>query len=208
VVSGALVVLAVAGAEYVRRRHRGRFLALGALHALIQLTLPLLIVRVGLGHPVALATALAAGVGFAVVARWLLARGGRAEPPLLVALWLGHWVVMVLLLVWPGDRVAVLPASDGGWVLFLLLAGAIGSIVGCLEYGWYLAVALSLGGHNNEAGAAARIPRFRQFIRFRVEPDRLTGFVIAVDEPAADLADVKPRIVDVFTVTPAPRDGA
>jgi hypothetical protein len=207
VVVAALLVLAIAGGEYVRRSRRGRFVALGGLHALIQLTMPLLIVRVGLGHPIALVAALAAGVGFAVVARWRLAVGGRSAPWLLVALWLGHWVAMVVLLVWPGDRVAVLPASDGGWALFLVLAGAIGSIVGCLEYGWYLAVAITLNGHNNEVGAAARIPRFRQFIRFRVEPHRLTGFVIAIDEPGDEPAAVVPRVVDVFTVTPTPRDG-
>jgi hypothetical protein len=80
------------------------------------------------------------------------------------------------------------------------VAGAIGSIVGCVEYGWYLAVAGALGGHNNEVGAAARIEGFRQFIRFRLEPDRLTGYVIAIDETATDPAAVKPRVVDVFTI--------
>ena len=59
-----------------------------------------------------------------------------------------------------------------------------------------------MNGHNNEGGAASRIERYRQFVRFRVEPDRLTGYVIAIDEPATELAAIKPRVVDVFTIVP------
>jgi hypothetical protein len=198
-IAAAMMLLAVGlGGEFARPRERPAFWALGAVHAGIQLTLPLLLIRVGLGHPVSLAFAAGAAIGLGYLSRQVLARGGGRL--VLVLLWLGHWVAIVAILEATTDDVAVYPVSTGGWVLFLTVAGAIGSIVGCVEYGWYLAVAGALGGHNNEVGAAARIEGFRQFIRFRLEPDRLTGYVIAIDETATDPAAVKPRVVDVFTI--------
>ena len=70
--------------------------------------------------------------------------------------------------------------------------------------GWYLTVAAALGAHGNEVGGAARVDRFRQFIRFRLTADALTGFVIAIDEPSADPAAIRPYVVDVFQIAPAP----
>jgi hypothetical protein len=199
---GLLLLAVEMGGEQARPAERPRWWLLGAIHAAIQLTLPLVVVRVGLGHPISLAFALAIWVGVGGASRFLLVRGGASARPLLVALWIGHYLAMLAVLVRAGDGVAVGPASDGGWVLFLFVAGAFGSLVGCVEYGWYLAVAAALAGHNNEAGAAARIERFRQFVRFRVERERLTGFVIAIDAPGTEPGAVKPRVVDVFTITP------
>ena len=51
---------------------------------------------------------------------------------------------------------------------------------------------------------AARVDRFRQFIRFRLTADALTGFVIAIDEPSADPTAIRPYVVDVFQIAPAP----
>ena len=202
-VGAGLLLLAVKmGGEQARPAERPRWWVMGAIHAAIQLTLPLVVVRVGLGHPISLAFALAIWAGVGGASRLVLMRGGKSAPFLLVALWIGHWLAMLAVLVRAGDGVAVGPVSDGGWVLFLFVAGAAGSLVGCVEYGWYLAVAAALNGHNNEAGAAARIERFRQFVRFRVERDRLTGFVIAIDAPGTEPAAVHPRVVDVFTITP------
>jgi hypothetical protein len=65
-----------------------------------------------------------------------------------------------------------------------------------------LAVALAFDAHNNEAGGAARIEGFKEFIRFRINRDGLTGYVIGVDEPKADGGEGKlhPKVIDVFRI--------
>jgi hypothetical protein len=74
----------------------------------------------------------------------------------------------------------------GFWQLVpLALACVFGLVLSCIWVGWYFAVCLRFNGHNNETGGAARIENFKQFIRFRVREDDLTGYVIAVDEPRA-----------------------
>lgn len=70
----------------------------------------------------------------------------------------------------------------------------------CVCFGLYLGVALSFHGHNNEAGGAARIERFKEFVRIRLTPTSLTAFVIAVDDPQRHGARLRPRLVDVFTL--------
>jgi hypothetical protein len=202
-ISGAVLLLAVrAGGEFARPRERRPYWFLGAWHALIQLTGPLVIVRIALASPLALAATILAWTALAVLGRAALMRAGRGPRNLGIALWIAHYPLMLAIVVALGDGAAIIPGSTAGWIGLLVLAGAIGSITACFEYGWYLAAASALGGHNNEAGAAARIERFRQFVRFRVEPDRLTGYVIAIDEPGATLAAISARVVDVFTIGP------
>jgi len=198
--AAALVVFGGrSGGMLARPGGRLGFYAFGAMHALIQLTLPFVVVRLGLGDTAALFLALAVGGAAALLGRWLLCRGARWA---LLALWLAHWAAIVAILAVGAGGVAAVPGSTLGWAEFLVVAGLFGAVLGCLEYGWYLAVAVAHDGHENETGAAARIERFRQFIRFRLEPQRLTGFVIAVDEPTDDPAAVRPRVVDVFTIAP------
>ena len=88
----------------------------------------------------------------------------------------------------------------GFWQLFpLSLACLFGLAFSCIWVGWYFAVCLRFNGHNNETGGAARIENYKQFVRFRVRENDLTGYVIAVDTPKAtgnELEDVK--LVDVF----------
>jgi hypothetical protein len=50
--------------------------------------------------------------------------------------------------------------------------------------------------------AAALVDRYRQFIRFRLTPDRLTGYVIGVDDVSMDPAAFRPRVVDRFEISP------
>jgi len=82
-------------------------------------------------------------------------------------------------------------------------AGAIGAIMSCVFFGWYLAVALAFNGHNNEAGGAARIEGFKEFIRFRLNSKGLTGYVIAIDEAKTEGGNGKlqPKIIDVFQIS-------
>ncbi len=207
IAAGLLLLARVGGAEYQRPRDRGGFWVLGAIHAAIQLMLPLVIVRVGFARPAALAVALAilaagAGLGFALArnpapwARWLG-----------LAVWAGHAIAIAAVLVAMTDGVAVAPSTTIHAIWFVIAAGVLGALIGCYEFGWYLAAAAACNGHNNEVGVASRVDRFNQFIRFRVEPDRLTGFVIAIDHPVTSLREVQTRVVDVFTVGPRQRTG-
>ncbi len=98
-----------------------------------------------------------------------------------------------------------------------LLAGLVGAVMSCVWLGWYFAVSLVFDGHANEAGSTARTEDYKQFIRFRVTKDTLTGFVIGIDFPHApkDKNDprngstLKPRLIDVFTLKcgPPPEPG-
>ena len=92
------------------------------------------------------------------------------------------------------------------------LAAAVGALSSCVWFGWYLAVTFLLfNGHNNEVGGAVRIESFKQFIRFKLEKDKLTGYVIAVDDVSkvgapdgnGNLNDgrcLSPKIIDVFSI--------
>ncbi|MEP7010733.1 MAG: metallophosphoesterase [Acidobacteriota bacterium] len=181
---------------------RAGFALLGFWHALLQLTLPLLLV-VALPWNVALA----AGVATALVS-WAL---GRLAPRLL-----GVWnaadrgrLGAILLLAWIAWTVGLValtfayasPQTATGASYCVALA--LGLILTCTFFGWYLAVSICFDGHNNEAGGGARIEQFKQFIRFRLTAEGLTGYVIAVDEVEEDGRRLKPRLVDVFEVRPS-----
>lgn len=203
VIAGGLLLLArVGGAEYQRPRERWVFWVFGAIHAAIQLALPLVIVRVGFARPLALAVALAifvasAALGFALArapSAW--ARWGS------LAIWAAHPFVITAVLIAMTGGVAVAPSTTVHAVWFVIAAGLLGSLIGCYELGWYLAAASTCNGHNNEVGVASRVDSFNELIRFRVEPDRLTGYVIAIDTPATSLGEARARVVDVFTVAP------
>ena len=94
--------------------------------------------------------------------------------------------------------VAVYPASAVAWPLLIGLGALVTVAANMIFIGWYLAIAAAGGGHSNEVGGAARIDDYRQFIRFRLTPDRLTGYVIACDRPCADGTQLAPYVVDVF----------
>jgi hypothetical protein len=89
------------------------------------------------------------------------------------------------------------------WLVTLapsLIAGFIGMIMSCIWLGWYLAVSLSFNAHNNEAGGAGRVEKFKEFIRFRLTENEITGYVIAVDKPQGDGSLLAPRLIDVFSL--------
>lgn len=90
----------------------------------------------------------------------------------------------------------------GGWwqVFPLSLAAVFGAVLSCMWLGWYFGVCLGFNGHNNEVGGAARIERFKQFIRFKLTENELTAYVIAVDEPQEDGKLLSPKLIDVFSL--------
>jgi hypothetical protein len=118
-----------------------------------------------------------------------------------------------------------------GLLIRIVICAVCGMLLGTMWFVWYLAAALRLEGHNNEAGGAARVTTFRQFIRFHVHAGGLTGYVISVETESDTEFDKAPpfgtrilrtlfrkhrpkpvanrtepalafHLIDVFTVTP------
>jgi hypothetical protein len=90
--------------------------------------------------------------------------------------------------------------------LFLCVgAGFIGAMMSCVWFGWYLAVAMIFNGHNNEAGGAARLVGYKQFMRIRLTETDLTAYVIGFDDARPDGKELAGghnlRLVDKFRLT-------
>ena len=207
-VGGGLVYFAAAtGAHLKKGAGKVAFAALGVSHALLQIAVPFLLVRKG--HLIwAVAAAMLAVVAFKYVGRWLAKM--KSGWPLALG-----WVILgaVLLAIpflfnaslWPPAAASWslnIPPGALGKLALCFYAGAIGAVMSCALFGSYLAVSLAFNGHNNEAGGAARIEGFKHFIRFRIDREGLTGFVIAIDRAAGEGGPGKlsPKIVDVFRV--------
>lgn len=99
-----------------------------------------------------------------------------------------------------------------------------GGYFACLWVGWYLFVCLQWNAHGNEAGSAARVADYVEFLRIKLTRDTAEVWVIAADGPprlavpwyrrrsckATDVDDhpISARLVDHFVVqrtpTPAP----
>jgi len=168
---------------------------LGAWHALLQLAVVFLLVRIG--SPVAWALAVVVVLVFAFIGNQLARRGWRWA---LVVAWLMYGGVLLYLPF--ALRASPEPSLDGwGLALRFIVVIALGGLMSCVWLGWYMAVALEFHGHTDQAGGAARIEEFKEFIRFRLTRDTLTGYVIGVDQPLTQGADLKMRIIDVFQLT-------
>jgi hypothetical protein len=199
VTTAGLVVLAIGvGGRFVRGGGRVIFAALGLLHGVLQLLVPFLLVTVEslsvLAGTIALVL-LFRKIGVEVVKR---DRAYRVLP----AVWVLYGALF-LLVPFGSSAFPILQAgslSQLPYGLKLVTAGLVGALMSCVWLGWYLAVSLIFNGHDNEAGGAARIERFKQFIRFRLRANELTGYVIAVDDPQVEGSKLKPRLVDVFTI--------
>lgn len=94
----------------------------------------------------------------------------------------------------------VLGRKVAGWrgIVPAGLAGLVGAALCCTWFGWYLGVSSLFDSHYNEAGGAARIEKFKQFVRIRLTRDTLTGYVIAVDFPKKQGSTLNPKLIDVF----------
>jgi hypothetical protein len=216
-VGGGLIYFAYGvGGHLKKGAGKAGFLLLGCAHALLQIAVPFILVRKGHLFWAVLA-ALLASIAFKYVGRWLaMKKNGWG---LAVA-----WVVFGLILIaipfvldasrrpflfepWLTPRFfgnIALNMPGGTWAKFALCfyAGLIGAVMSCVLFGSYLAVALGFNGHNNEAGGAARIEGFKQFIRFRINREGLTGYVIGIDESGTKggQGKLRPKIIDIFHV--------
>ncbi|MCA1851261.1 MAG: hypothetical protein LC647_02380, partial [Beggiatoa sp.] len=203
-----VVYFAVAvGATLIRdRRGKLRFLGLGIWHALLQAAVPVLLVAWGSWTLVVGIVTIT--VAATVLAGWAVTRDGAGDPTLadqerranqLLYLWIALGTVPFVAVLIGGQ-----PKPVTGYRL--IGAFALGAILSCVWFGWYLAVSLGFNGHNNEAGGASRSDSYRHFIRFRLTATELTGYAIGVDEPVESFtaAGVKPRfrMIDVFTIAP------
>jgi len=162
------------------------FLGLG--HAVLQIGVPFLLVRVGSWR--AWAAAVFAVIVFAAVGNQTARRGLRW---LLLAVWLGHGALLLWLPFALPD-----PEPSDLHVLKILVAALLGALMSCVWLGWYLAVSLEFNGHYSEAGGAARIEEYKEFIRIRLAQDSLKAYVIGIDKPLSNGAALKMKIIDVF----------
>jgi hypothetical protein len=163
------------------------YLALGALFGQLQLWLPLAVATYGNTWTWLLSAGVATLLG---IATFLLHR--RWSSAWLI---LGMWLLAGLAATAFALCAPVLRGVNG---YSASLAFVAGGTFACIWFGYYLAVAMSFGAHNNEAGGAACADQYRHFVRIKLERDRLTGYVIGFDRPARDLDRVHPRIIDTF----------
>ncbi len=189
-------------------------LIIGVWHLLLQLLVPFVLVKLGSWLDWDLAALL---ILLPIpLATYLLSKNSRVG---LSLLWL---VVGTLMLALPYITPMFMPlppvfAGFTGWTALVpaLVAGGFGAIFCCLWTGWYFAICFAFNGHNNEVGGAARIEEFKEFIRFRLTREGVTGYVIALDNVSIvgeqdktgrfmDGRDLKPRLIDVFHLAPKP----
>lgn len=152
------------------------YAALGAFFGALQLSVPLLLAVHG------------SVLSFTACAVW----------PLLVSLavlpiqrrWPSAWLLLCFWLVAGAGVVGIALAFGQLQPIAgsrFIVAFAAGAFFSCVWFGWYLAVAMGFNAHNNEAGGAARLDAYRHFIRFKVEPNAITGYVIGFDQPCQDV---------------------
>ena len=193
----------------------GKF-AIGVWFLILQVLVPLILILNASWLTLALAAILV--VAPIPLAQYLFNRNYRFG---LTLLWLVYGVVM-LGLPWITNSLAgyqqypLLFVNWAGWwaVIPAVLAGLIGAVICCLWTGWYFAVTFLYNGHNNEVGGTARVENFKQFIRFRLTNEGLTGYVIAVDDVSPvgtekdgktlDGSDLNIKLIDVFHLVPKP----
>ncbi|QBQ56624.1 hypothetical protein E3U44_16585 [Nitrosococcus wardiae] len=203
---GGLILFAVVvGSNLQEKAGKWRFAALGGWHAVLQIGVPFLLVAYSSW------TMILAVVGGTILATlltaWIITRDSLKNDTLF------HQEKLGRQLLWLWGLVGISAMVGAGWgspvaVTWGRLAAAflLGGVLSCVWFGWYLAVALAFNGHNNEAGGGARSESYRHFIRFRLTPKKLTGYVIGIDRPVESFQGEgdcpKFRLVDVFTISP------
>jgi hypothetical protein len=230
VMVGALVLLIVLpfnmAGELLKNRGVPKWLEIvgklliGFWHALLQLAIPFLLIRRGV--PITWVVAVSLLFLSIPVGIYLLKKNSKVGLSITWVLFGG----LVLTLPWITSYFFSAPvpfaaASWKGWwgLLPSILAGIAGAVMCCLWFGWYLAVCFIFNGHNNEVGGAARIEEHKQFIRFRITEEGITGYVIAVNDVSMigekipgqkrrkDGDCLDPELIDVFHLKVKPAGG-
>jgi len=188
----------------------------GFWHAVLQLAIPLLLIRRG----DAVTWVVAAAIVFLSIpiGTACLKKNSKAGLAFFWVLLGGLVLVLPWLTSYLHFRAPFANPSWNGWsgLWPSFLAASVGAVMCCLWFGWYLAVCFIFNGHNNEVGGAARIEEFKQFIRFRIDQNGITGYVIALDDVSMigkpvpgearkyDGGDLHPRLIDVFRLEVKP----
>jgi hypothetical protein len=164
-------------------------------------------IYVGVANPWLVGVALLGLAGAHLAAyRVVAVRAAGRRRAALITLWLLATAAVLVAPLALADH--VWHPSGAFWRSAFVALGALAGLVFSVSWlGWYLLLCNEWGGHENEVGAAARIDRYVQLIRFRVTDAALTGYVVrAVWTPTADGVgvDVTPELIDVFTVTAPP----
>ena len=188
-------------------------LLIGLWHYLLQIAVPFILIRKASFLTLIIAV-LVIAVGTPVGERLLARFKGGA----LAVVWvlLGALTIVLPILLVPSrttdggglwDKLVqpwFVPGEWTGWMGLLpsIAAALVGAVMCCYWFGWYLGVCFAFNGHNNEVGGAARIERFKQFVRFHLTREGLTGYVIAVNDPSDTGSELTPHVVDVFHLRP------
>lgn len=217
---GIILLALLVGAERHDWKKGGKvgYIFIGLWHALLQLTIPLLwtlsILHLAKSRDLRWAAAiLLLPASYYVFRRLGINKLRRNKRGMLLATWIVYGLLMIVppilyLFDWVGGReieevLAALPVW--GKIVVCLIACGIGAVMSCVWFGWYLAVTMAFNGHNNEAGGAARLEGYKQFIRIRLTNDDLTAYVIGFDKALADGKELKNkgnlRIVDQFKLS-------
>ncbi|HET8931990.1 MAG TPA: hypothetical protein VFN67_01050 [Polyangiales bacterium] len=179
----AVLLLAVAPMVAAYQQGHGRslrkklgYLGLGALFGQLQLWLPLAIATYGSAWTLLISACAAVALATATY----LVHRKWSSPWLMLGMWLLAGAASTLLALCTPALRSVNGTSAA-------LAFAAGGSFACIWFGYYLAVCMTFGAHNNEAGGAACADHYRHFVRIKLERDRITGFVIGFDRPARDV---------------------
>jgi hypothetical protein len=159
------------------------------------------------GYPVLRAAALRSGF-----LRWQT--GPRRQFALLVFALVVGWAVGVPIATVPLERLSAPPPQ---WAFLPMIF--FGAYFSCLWLGWYFFLCLQWNAHGNEAGTAARVASFAQFLRIKLTRHGAEVWTIAADAPkrrrtgmrrwipslsarAPDFDDhpIAARVIDHFTV--------
>jgi len=207
-VGGGLVWLAGSYGAKLQSDTSGklRFWRIGFWHAVMQITVPACLALYGSWQQIAIITVIVLAVT-ETVRRYShisnSSNSNRADFTSAARLLFISWLILGLFTLSIIGWGTATPVDWGR----LGLAVVLGALYSCIWFGWYMALTLSLNGHNSEAGGSARSEQYRHLIRFKLTRDTLTGYVIGIDNPADYIddegrfkANSKLRLVDVFTL--------
>jgi hypothetical protein len=221
IVLGLPLAGAIAGwkvaAHYLATPMKWLLALVGLVHALAQVITCVVLAQL-LRWDIATLAATAVAVVIApaalYLARPLYKHPSRLATVALAALSLVVFALVMLPLVYLAHGQIARELAPTWWLNLPRFLGAplCAMPLGTTWFVWYMAVASRLNAHNNEAGGTARVTEFRQFIRFHLREDGLTGYVIAIHNPRDELAarsggrNLQFSLVDVFTLpTPSLR---
>jgi hypothetical protein len=203
VVVGLIVYAGGVGAAGLNRRAKLIMLLIGFWHLVLQLGSAAFLVanNDALTTVLVLAAVVGLTLGVSFLVPWLMNRYPQFNDQNSIA----RFLTLCWLVIGFGCLTFAFTGDAAGEVSVGRMAGAFmtGTVFSCVWFGWYLAVSSACRGHYNEAGGGARADRYRHMVRFKLERDRLTGYVIGIDRPVSDFDPGNLpafELVDVFTV--------